>query len=81
MSADLNGELAFAARRLKALNERIPEAHRINLAPDWQALLAEVEAKPRSRALVLVAEWREQQEQRLSIRLLNAPLEETHNAR
>ena len=35
--------LAHAARRVRAANERLPEPHRLNIAPDWQVLIHAIE--------------------------------------
>ncbi len=72
----LNSTLAGAARRVRAANVRLPEQHRINMANEWRELLRHIEGLPDGRACQLVNEWTLEVEQRLSHRLLNAPLTE-----
>jgi hypothetical protein len=72
----VNRDLANAARRVRALNERLPTGWRLDLAPEWQRLLDDLESAPEARAGSLIAEWTAGVEQRLSLRLLNAPLTE-----
>ena len=67
--------LAQAARRVRSINERIPEAHRLDVAPDWSALLDHIEGQTERRAVKFIESWQEEMETRLCRRLLSAPLE------
>jgi hypothetical protein len=74
----VNLDLANAARRVRALNERLPTEWRIDLAPEWCRLLDDLESAPESRAASMVAEWTAGVEERLSRRLfLIAPTGES----
>lgn len=68
--------LAGAARRVRALNERLPERYRPPIAEDWARLLASIEDVTDRRALALIEEWQADMETRLSGKLANAPLED-----
>lgn len=72
----VRAELANAARRVRAANERLPEHCRPNasVASEWTQLLASVEDLPAWRARRQIAEWTERWEERLAGILLNAPL-------
>ena len=70
-----NTELADAARRVRALNERLPDVHQVDVSDEWAELLEAVEDRPDWRARRIIVEWVEKMEQRLSCSLLNAPLD------
>lgn len=67
--------LAYAARRARSLNERLPEPHRLDLAADWKRLLERIENCSDAQAKRVIAEWTEIVESRISNLMLNAPLE------
>lgn len=70
-----NTALAGAARRVRALSERIPTSYRPDLAAEWANLLAAIEGRTDRQAKLLIAQWVEDQETRLTARLANAPLQ------
>jgi hypothetical protein len=71
----VNTELAAAARRVAALNCRLPEIHRVDIAGDWADLLDRIEGRPDWQARRSIDEWVEIMEIRLSGILLHAPLD------
>ena len=71
----VNPELAAAARRVRALNARLPEMHQVDVAAAWQDLLDRIDGLPDWRARIVIADWTSQMEVRLCSTLLNAPLD------
>ena len=71
----VNTQLAHAARRVRALADRLPEEHRPDVAAEWSALLDAVDGLPDSQARRRIAGWMEEMETRLSATLAHAPLE------
>jgi hypothetical protein len=69
-----NTALASAARRVRALTERLPEQHRPDLVSEWEELLERIDGKPDFQARRIIGEWLEEMEIRLSGVLLHAPL-------
>ncbi len=68
----VNAELALTARRVRRLWEQIPETHRPErVVADWPRMRRDVEdacaAGKRDEALALIADYREQTEQRLTL--------------
>jgi hypothetical protein len=70
-----SAELAAAARKVRALNERIPAAHRLNLAPAWNFLLDRIDGQSDRQAVETILEWREKVAAQLVARQLHLPLE------
>lgn len=71
----VNFELASAARRVRALNERLPEDFQVDMAEEWPRLLDAIEDRSDWQSRRLIDEWVEVMEQRLYSTLLNAPLD------
>jgi len=72
--------LAAAARRVRALHDRLPEQHRpANIAIEWAQLLDAIEDRSDRQAQRLIAEWVEEMERRLAGTLAHAPLERKGN--
>ena len=72
----INTELAAAARRIGALREQIPAAHRPAFDGDeWNRLNRRVAKADPDRALEFIAAWELGAKHALSGALVNAPLE------
>jgi hypothetical protein len=69
-----SAELAAAARRVRALNERMPAAHRLNVEPAWNSLLARIEGQSDRRAVETILEWREKVAAQIVARQLHLPI-------
>lgn len=69
-----NYTLAYTARRVRALNEQLPEVHRADLEAEWLALEESIAGLSDARVIAVVDDWRFEMEVRLSNRLLAAPL-------
>ncbi len=71
----VNLELASAARKVRALNERLPEDIQVEMVEEWSRLLELIEGRSDWQARRLIEEWVETMERRLCSSLLNAPLD------
>lgn len=71
-----NYALAHAARRARALAERLPEQHRPDVSEAWGVLLDEIEDLRDARAIDVIEEWLAEFEQRCAVRTLHLPLED-----
>jgi hypothetical protein len=69
-----NYALAAAARRVRALAERVPEEYRPDIAVEWGCLIETIEDKPDRVALLAIGNWADQLERRLAQAVLLAPL-------
>jgi hypothetical protein len=61
-----NYALAAAARRVRALAERLPQNFRPDLACEWQRLTDAIEDRPDREALPAIDAWADELELRLS---------------
>lgn len=66
MTGDRSHALAHAARRVRALVERLPEPDRPDIVSEWGELLDSLEDASDTRALPLIADWLAEMEQRLA---------------
>jgi hypothetical protein len=74
-----NAELAAAARWVSAAVERLPLEQRPDVAVAWGELIDTLEdCRSEGSKELAILEWRAEMEERLSTRLLHAPLL-THN--
>lgn len=61
-----NEALAHAARKIRALADRLPEEHRPDLAAEWGELTDQLEDVPDYRALPLIRAWEQEMVERLA---------------
>jgi hypothetical protein len=71
-----NYALAGAARRVRAMAERLPERHRPDLAYEWGLLLDSIEDCTDRQAIAVIEDWQAEMEMRLCSTMVNAPLED-----
>lgn len=67
-------ELAQAARRVRALNERLPAERRLDVAVDWHELREHVHGLPDRAASRVIDDWTADVEQRIRDRIEPRPI-------
>jgi hypothetical protein len=73
-------DLANAARKVRAMNDRLPDELQVDVAADWSALLNHIKGQTDWKARRIIEEWTEVMERRLCGTLLNAPLSPREDA-
>ena len=73
----MNAELALASRVLNALNDQLPEGHKLDLMAEWDVLVDAVnDSRSEGSALLAIGLWRDELRTKVAARQLHAPLEE-----